>query len=92
VDDQVQANRGVVRRFLEEFLSCGDPSLADQVLAPEFVDHKPSTPGLPGRENVKRSVGDWCAAFPDTRTAVDDLVADLVGPGRRSRWCHCPLE
>jgi steroid delta-isomerase-like uncharacterized protein len=80
----VQANKGVVRRFLEEFLSCGDPSVADQVLAPDFVDHNPSNADLPGRENVKRSVRDWCAAFPDTRTAVDDLIAE--GDRVAARW------
>jgi hypothetical protein len=57
VNDRVQANKVVVRRFLEELLSCGEPSLADQMLAPEAVDHKPSTPGLPGRENVSGRSG-----------------------------------
>ena len=74
--DEIQANKIAVRRFLEEFLSCGDPAVADQVLAPDFVDHNPSNPELSGRENVKRSVRDWCAAFPDTHTVVDDLIAE----------------
>ena len=76
MNDQLHANKAAVRRFLEEFLSCGDPSVADQVLAPDFVDHNPSNPDLVGRENVKRSARDWCAAFPDTRTVVDDLIAE----------------
>ena len=74
--NQVDANRTAVRRLLEEFLSCGDPTVADEVLAPEFVDHNPSNPGLPGRDNLKRSVAEWCRAFPDTRTVVDDLIAE----------------
>ena len=74
--NQVDANRSAVRRLLEEFLSCGDPSVADEVLAPEFVDHNPSNPGLSGPDNIKRSVADWCRAFPDTRTVVDDLIAE----------------
>src|SRR5918912_2968438 len=76
MSDQSQINKMAVRRFLEEFLSCGDPSVADQVLAPDFVDHNPSNPDLSGRENVKRSARDLCAAFPDTRTVVDDLIAE----------------
>lgn len=76
VSDQTQINKMAVRRFLEEFLSCGDLSVADQVLAPDFRDHNPSNPKLSGSENVKRSVRDWCAAFPDTRTVADDLIAE----------------
>jgi steroid delta-isomerase-like uncharacterized protein len=76
VGDQMEANKAVVRRFLEEFLSCGDPSVADQLLAPDFADHNPSNPNLSGRENVKRSAHNWCAAFPDTRTVVDDVIAE----------------
>ncbi len=74
--DQLEANKSAVRRLLEDFLSCGDPAVADEVLAPEFVDHNPSNPGLPGRDNLKRSVAEWCRAFPDTRTVVDDLIAE----------------
>jgi steroid delta-isomerase-like uncharacterized protein len=74
---QIDTNKSVVRRLLEVFLSCGDPALADQVLAPEFTDHNPSNPGLSGRDNLKRSVSDWCVAFPDTHTIVDDLIAEV---------------
>jgi steroid delta-isomerase-like uncharacterized protein len=81
---QIDANKSVVRKLLEVFLSCGDPAVADEVLTPEFTDHNPSNVGLAGPDNLKRSVGDWCRAFPDTRTVVDDLVAeaDVVG----ARW------
>src|SRR5262249_50744578 len=61
---------------LRSSFSCGDPLLADQVHAPDCTDHNASNPHLTGREKVKRSVRDWCAAFPNTRTIVDDLVAE----------------
>jgi steroid delta-isomerase-like uncharacterized protein len=81
---QIETNKSVVRRLVEVFLSCGDPGVADQVLAPGFSDHNPSNPGLTGPDNLKRSVKDWCLAFPDTTTIVDDLVAeaDVVA----ARW------
>jgi steroid delta-isomerase-like uncharacterized protein len=81
---QIDINRSVVRRLLEDFLGCGDPAVADQVLAPEFTDHNPSNPGLSGPDNLKRSVRDWCLAFPDTRTIVDNVIAeaDVVA----ARW------
>jgi steroid delta-isomerase-like uncharacterized protein len=81
---ELETNKSVVRRLLEVFLSCGDPVVAEQVLALEFTDNNPSNPGLTGRENLKRSAKDWCRAFPDTQTIVDDLVAeaDVVA----ARW------
>jgi steroid delta-isomerase-like uncharacterized protein len=81
---QIDTNKSVVRRLLEVFLSCGDPVVADQVLAVEFSDNNPSNPGLSGPDNLKRSVKDWCLAFPDTRTIVDDLVAE--GDVVAARW------
>ena len=74
--DQLEANKSAVRRLLEEFLSCGEPAVADEIFAPDFIDHNPSNPDLSGLDNIKRSVREWCRAFPDTRTAVDDLIAE----------------
>jgi steroid delta-isomerase-like uncharacterized protein len=81
---QMESSKAVVRRLLEDFLSCGDPGVADEVLAPDFTDHNPSNVGLTGSDNLKESVRSWCLAFPDTRTIVDDLIAesDVVA----ARW------
>jgi predicted SnoaL-like aldol condensation-catalyzing enzyme len=70
------SNKDVVRRFIEGFLKTGDPNLADEVLAADYVDHTPSDPGLAGRENVKQFVKEWLAAFPDSHTMVEDMVAE----------------
>jgi steroid delta-isomerase-like uncharacterized protein len=87
---QLETNKSVVLRLLEVFLSCGDPVVADEVLALEFRDNNPSNPGLTGRDNLKRSVRDWCLAFPDTQTIVDDLVAEayVVAARWTSRATH----
>jgi len=77
-------NKAVVRRFIEGFLNTGDEEIADEVLAVECIDHTPSNPEMAGRENLKRFVIEWLAAFPDSGTTVEDMVAE--GDKVATRW------
>jgi steroid delta-isomerase-like uncharacterized protein len=77
-------NKTVVRRLIEEFLATGDPDVADEILAPHYVDHTPSNSGMTGPENLQRFVGEWLSAFPDTRNVVQDMVAE--GDRVAARW------
>ena len=77
-------NKAVVRRFIEGFLNTGDPNIADEVLAADYIDHTSSYPQLTGRENIKRFVKEWFAAFPDSHSVVEDKVAE--GDEVVSRW------
>ena len=69
-------NKAVVRRLIEEFLITGDPDVADEVLAPDYVDRTPSNPGLTGLENLKRFVNEWLSAFPVTPNVIHDILAE----------------
>ena len=80
----VDFNKAVVRRFIEGFLVSGDADTADEVLAADYTDHTPSNPGLAGRENIKRFVNEWLAAFPDSRSMVKDMVGE--GDKVAARW------
>ena len=71
-----EANKAVVRRLVEDLFNTGDVGIADEVLAGDYVDHSASHPEAPGRENVKRSVSEWLAAFPDTVSVAHDVVAE----------------
>lgn len=77
-------NKAVVRRLIEEFLSTGDPDVADEVFAPDYVDRTPSNPELSGLENLKRFVDEWLSAFPDTRNVINDILAE--GDRVAVRW------
>jgi steroid delta-isomerase-like uncharacterized protein len=77
-------NKAVVRRFIEGFLNTGDPDIADEVLAADYIDRTSSNPKLAGRENIKRFVEEWLAAFPDSHSVVEDMVAE--GDRVASRW------
>jgi steroid delta-isomerase-like uncharacterized protein len=79
-----EINKAVVRRAVEELFNTGNLDIADQVFAPDYVDHSPSDLELSGLENVKRFVVGWRAAFPDTRSAVEDMIAE--GDRVAVRW------
>ena len=72
----MEENKAVVRRIVEDLFNTGDTCIADEVFAANYVDHTASDPGVPGVENVKRFIEEWRSAFPDTRSVVDDLVAE----------------
>ncbi|MGB0096562.1 MAG: ester cyclase, partial [Solirubrobacteraceae bacterium] len=67
------------RRLLEETFNEGKLELADQLIAPDAVDHDPAAPAqlraLRGPEVLKRTVSMYRAAFPDVRIVVDDMIA-----------------
>ena len=48
-----EQNKALARRFIEETISQGNMSVADEVVALDYVGH-PTPPGLPpGREGFK---------------------------------------
>lgn len=69
-----EENKALVHRYLAMY-DTGDTSVADDILAPDFVDH--SHPELPpGPEPVKRMVADLRAAFPDAQTTVEAMICE----------------
>lgn len=69
-------NKAIVRRFIDEYQSQGDESVADEILADDFVDHSPFGPLPPDREGVKQLFAVLRAAFPDLRAVVRDQAAE----------------
>jgi steroid delta-isomerase-like uncharacterized protein len=71
-----EENKALLRRFFEDYTR-GDPSLVDELLAEDFVDHDPPGPNVPpGRKGVKQVMADRKSAFPDMKVTVDDQVAE----------------
>ncbi|HEY4397602.1 MAG TPA: ester cyclase [Acidimicrobiia bacterium] len=69
-------NQAIVRRFIEEYQSNGDVSVAEEILADEFVDHSRFGPFPPDREGVKQLFAALRAAFPDLHAVIHDQSAD----------------
>jgi steroid delta-isomerase-like uncharacterized protein len=85
-------NETAVRTLIEELWNKGNLDRADQLVAPDAVDHDPARPpDLPqGREGVKQAVSMYRAAFPDLRLSIDELFAheDKVVWRWRSEGTH----
>lgn len=74
--EEVDANKKVVRRFIEHGAAKNDANVIDELLAPNFVWHNPM-PGAPAtRDGVKMAIGGFRQAFPDYHLTVLDLVGE----------------
>jgi len=71
-----EEHKAVVRRAIEGLFNTGRLAIADAVFSADYVDHSPSNSNLSGLENVKRFVGEWRTAFPDTRNVIEDMVVE----------------
>ncbi len=85
-ENMSEENKAIVRRLVEAvFCHGGNPNVIDELLAPTFVRHDPSSEaGEVTREGVKGSIGWIHAAFPDLYATVEDQVAE--GNTVASRW------
>ena len=72
----VEANKALVRRFVEQVLGRGDFAALAELAAPDCVDHAAAAPGRPGLAAIAGVVVVWRAAFPDLAVEVEDLLAD----------------
>ena len=80
-----EPNKAVVRRLFEELWNKSNLSVAEELFAPNYVHHDPSTPdfGL-GPESEKKRATLYLTAFPDLRLMIEDLIAE--GETVMARW------
>jgi predicted ester cyclase len=79
-DEQaIQANIDLLRRFYDEIFNNGNLAAADEIIAPEFVEHIPQPiPGIPsttGPEAIRSFVSKFREAIPDISVSIDDVIA-----------------
>ena len=80
-----EENKALARRVLEEMFNKGNLDVADDLLAPDYVDHDPAMPeDIHGPEGFKQYVGAYRSAFPDLHLEIEEQIAegDLVA----TRW------
>jgi predicted ester cyclase len=84
-------NKAVIERLTRElFNDGGDPSVADELLADDFVDHNPA-PGTAGdRESYKQRALQMREPFTDIKTVSEQIVAegDMVAERWHSSFRH----
>ena len=70
-----EENKALIRRYWEEFFNKRNLTLADELAAPDFVNHA-MPPGTPhGPEAFRRLMSMLNAAFQDHHITVDDMIA-----------------
>ncbi len=78
-------NKAVVRRFIEEIWNKRNMAVIDEIFAPNYVNHDPSSPDFGrGPESVRRLTSFYLSAFPDTRFTIDDQISE--GDRVLTRW------
>lgn len=70
-----EENKQVIRRWVEEW-NRGNREGVYALFAQDFVDHNPQPGQAPGVEGVKRSLGRFFDAFPDSQLTLELLVAE----------------
>ena len=66
----------IVQAFVHEFQTLGNEQVAQQLLAPDFVDHTPFPGFGGGREDVLRLFQVLRSAFPDLRAEIVEQFAN----------------
>lgn len=63
-----------VERIFEEVFNQGKIEVADEIIAPDAVDHEGA--GATGPNAVKEAAAMFRAAFPDLKMTMDDAIAE----------------
>jgi steroid delta-isomerase-like uncharacterized protein len=80
-----EQNKALARRVLEEMFNKGNLDVADELLAPDYVDHDPAMPeDIHGPEGFKQYVGAYRSAFSDLHVQIEDQIAE--GDKVVTRW------
>ena len=85
-----QANKEVVRAFIDGLFSEGDPAAVDRYLSEDFVNHDPPFGASTDREGMRAAGSTFRAAFPDWHSKLHLLIAegDLVAEVFTARGTH----
>ncbi len=67
----------VLRRLIDEGFSGGRLEVADELIAPDVIEHQDYGPGhAPGAEGVKAVMASLRRAFSDFRLDIEDIAVD----------------
>jgi steroid delta-isomerase-like uncharacterized protein len=72
----IEANKAVFLRILDEAWSNGQLAVIDEVVDPSFVYHEPALGDIPGPEGLKQTIMGYRIAYPDLHFTADELIAD----------------
>lgn len=68
--------KAVVRRVVEEMWNRGDPAAVEDLIHEDLVEHGAFGGETGGREDARRTVAGFRAAFPDLVLEIGDMVGE----------------
>ena len=71
-----EENKAVARREIEEIFAQGNLDAAEEIYAPDYVGHEPTSGDIRGIEGAKQFAASYRQAFPDLQPTVEDQVAE----------------
>jgi predicted ester cyclase len=69
-------NKAIVLRLIEEVLSSGDLTVADELIDPNFALHLPGSQELRGTKGLKQVAEGFRSGFPDRHVLVEDVICE----------------
>ena len=75
---EIEANKALVRRYVEEIQSGHSLDAIADVFAEDFIDHTASGGGafVGGIEGLQKGYATFLEAFPDLHATIEDLIAE----------------
>jgi steroid delta-isomerase-like uncharacterized protein len=71
-----EANKAVLRRWVDDGLNQGNLDFLDELFAGDFVYHGPGGMTMHGTQEPKDFVAGYLRAFPDLHTTIEDQIAE----------------
>jgi len=87
---QLQMEKAIVRRLVDEVQTGGDFAVFDELLDPAFIDHTPPPGVLPTRDGVRQLYRSFRSAFPDMVATIEFQTGegDLVTTRKTYKGIH----
>jgi steroid delta-isomerase-like uncharacterized protein len=74
---QSEGRKEIVHRFVEEVMNAGNFDVADELIAPDHVNHDPTAPEVQaGPEGIKQLISMYRSAFPDIHFETGEMICE----------------
>ena len=72
----VEENKAVVRRYLEEMVNGADYAVAEEIIAPDYVNHTAGGGIGSGRAGYVQGLRALHTAFPDWHVTIEEMIGE----------------